>query len=98
MRSLVARLLKRERKLSLCGRCLLCLMLYRLHGCIDAERLQHAQNLRTDGSIDAQAANRDTSRRAVVDAGAVAAITAELAAVGHMQLTPAVTAAQKSGQ
>src|SRR6266849_1784948 len=98
MRGLVTRLLKRQLQLPLRGRCLARLSLDRLDGGIETERLQDAQNLRADGGVDAQAADRDTSRRAVVHAGAVAAIATELAAVGNMQLAAAMTTAQKPGQ
>ena len=90
--------MKRQLKLPLCGRCLASLSLDRLDGGINAERLQDSQHLCADGSVDAQAADRDAARRAVVRAGAIAAVAAELAAVGHMQLAAGMTSAQKSGQ
>src|SRR6195256_3288905 len=90
IRGLVTRLLKRQLKLPLCGRCLASLSLDRLDGGINAERLQDSQHLCADGSVDAQAADRDAARRAVVRAGAIAAVAAQLAA--------AMTTAQKSGQ
>src|ERR1700674_5257609 len=93
MRGLVARLLKGQFELPLCGRCLARLGRDRLDGRINAKRLQDAQHFFADCSVNAQAADRDASRRAMVHAGAVAAIAAKLAAVRHMHLAAAMTTA-----
>jgi len=53
MRGLIARLLKRKLKLPLCGRCLARLGLDRPDGGINAERLEDAQHLSANGSVDA---------------------------------------------
>src|SRR3982074_975826 len=90
--------MKGQIKVPFFGRCLASLSLDRVAGATNAERLQDSQHLCADGSVDAQAADRDAARRAVVRAGAIAAVAAELAAVGHMQLAAAMTTAQKSGQ
>ena len=65
---------------------------------LDAERLQDAQDLVADRRIDAQAADRNATRGAVVRARAVAIVAADLAAVVDMQLAAAVAAPQQSSQ
>jgi hypothetical protein len=96
--SLISRLLKRQLELSLRGRYLVRLGLDRLGGGVNAERLQNAQHLSGDGAVDARAADRDATRRAVVHASAIATVAAEFAAVGDMQLAAAVATTQESGQ
>ena len=56
MRRREVRLLKRQIELPLCGRGLGRLSRQRFHCGIDAERLQHPQHFRADGSIRTQAA------------------------------------------
>src|SRR5215467_226867 len=81
------------------GRCRLTrLGLNRLDGGVDAERLDDAQNLGADGGVDLNAPDRDAPFRAVVRASAVARVAPDIAAVVHVQLAPAVAAAEQSGQ
>jgi hypothetical protein len=63
--------------------------------CLNAERLQDAQDLVADRRIDAQAADRKAARGAVVHARTVAIVAADLAAVVHLQLAAAVAAPQQ---
>src|ERR1700747_1679868 len=81
------------------GRCRLTrLGLDRLDGGVDAERLDDAQNLGADGGVDLNAPDRDAPLRTVVRASAVARVAPNIAAVVHVQLAPAVAAAEQSGQ
>src|ERR1700686_215938 len=98
VRGFVARLLQRQLQLAL-GRCRRArLRLDRFECCLDAERLQDAQDLVADRRIDAQAADRNAARGTVVRTRTVAIVAADLAAVVHMELAAAVAASQKSGQ
>jgi hypothetical protein len=81
MRGLVPCLFKRYLKLPLRGRCPACLSRDCPDSCLGAERLQDAQYLSADGTIDSQAADRDAACGAVVHAGAVAAVAADDAPV-----------------
>jgi hypothetical protein len=65
------------------------------------ERLQQPNDLASDGLIDPQRAKRDARVRPVIDHGAATMVTAGVAvgaAVGDMQLAPAMAAAQEPGE
>ena len=98
MRGLVAGLLQGELQLPFCRRGLARLGFDRLDRGFHTERLQDAQHLLGDRRVDAQAADRDASLRAVVHARAIAVVATELAAVVHMEFAAAMAAAQKPGQ
>ena len=98
MGGLVARPLQRQLELPLCGRRLARLGLERLDRSIDAERLQNPQNLRADGMIGAQAAERDAPLGAVIDERTLAVIAPRLTAIAHVHLATAVAATQKAGE
>src|SRR5712675_2429761 len=98
VRGFVARLLQRQLQLALGRGHRARLRLDRFECCLDAERLQHAQDLVTDRRIDAQAADRNAARGTVVRTRTVAIVAADLAAVVHMELAAAVAAPQQSGQ
>src|SRR5271166_7145425 len=98
MRGFVARLLQRQLQLALgCGRRAR-LRLDRFERSLDAERLQDAQDLVADRRIDAQAADRNAARGAVVRTRTVAIVPAQLPAIVHMELAAAVATPQQSRQ
>src|SRR5580693_4591887 len=93
---LITRLGQRQLQLSLCRRRFARLCVQNLERGVHSERREDAQNLGADRGVGAPIAERDAARRAVVHAGAIAVVAAELAAVVHLQLAAAVTAAQES--
>src|SRR5260370_25798404 len=98
MRGLEARPLQRQLQLPLGGRRLPRLSIERLDRRFNAERLQNPQHLRTDGVMDAHAAERDAGLGAVVDESALAKIATCLAAIGHIHFATTVATTQKAGK
>src|SRR5437016_6665701 len=93
VRGFVTRLLQRQLQLALSRGRRARLRLDRSERCLDAERLQDAQDLGADRRIDAQAADRNAARGAMVRTRTVAIVAAELAVV-HMELAAAVATPQ----
>ena len=94
---LVSRLLERQLKLALFLASLVLAVGDCTDRCIDAERLQQADDLGSHRLVDPQSAERDAGGRCGIAPGGVATIAADIAlstVVAHEQPASAMAAAQ----
>ena len=96
MGRLITRLGQRQLKLLLDRRRFACLRVQNLDCRVHSKWREDAQDLGADRRVRGAIAERDAARRAVVHAGAIAIIAAELAAVVHLQLAAAMAATQEA--